>query len=127
MFCSVKLAQVCIKIISVLEDNIDLQKNDNWNLVQKVFDGSYFNVLQTISAAARDSAVQTSLADEGLLDSFANKNYPLISYDKNIWMELSNRALNSSAAYINLLKTVIMAKKNTEDAVAALKKEYHLK
>ena len=116
-----------LKIISVLEDGIDLQKNDNWNLVQKVFDGSHFNTIQMIGAARRDSASQTSQADEGLLNSFLTTNYPLLTYDKNIWMELSNRALTSSGEYRTLLRTVNMAKKQAEEALEALKEEYHFK
>ena len=114
-----------LKIISVLEDGIDLQKNDNWNLVQKVFDGSHFNTIQMIRAAGRDSASQTSQADEGLLNSFLTTNYPLLTYDKNIWMELSNRALTSSGEYRTLLRAVNMAKKQAEEALEALKEEYH--
>jgi hypothetical protein len=116
-----------LKIIAVLEDGIDLQKNDNWNLVQKVFDASHFNTIQTIGAAARDSASQTSHSDEGLFNSFLNTNYPLLTYDKNIWMEISNRALTSSGGYRNLLTTVNMAKKQAEEALGALKEEYPLK
>lgn len=115
-----------LKIISVLEDGIDLQKNDNWNLVQKVFDGSHFNTIQ-IMGAGRDSASQTPQIDEGRLTSFLNINYPLLTYDKNTWIELSNRALTSSGEYRNLVRTVNMAKKQAEEAVEALKEEYHFK
>jgi hypothetical protein len=116
-----------LKIISLLEENINPQKNDNWNLVQKVFDGSYFNTLQTIGAAGRDSASQASGADSDRFASFLNTNYPLLTYDKNTWTELSNRALTSSDAYRTLLGTVSMAKKQAEGALAALNQEYHFK
>ena len=116
-----------LKIISLLEDNINPQKNENWNIVQKAFDGSYFKTLQTIGPARRDSALQTSWAGVDRLDSFVNTNYPLLTYDKNIWMELSNRALTSSDAYTVLLGNVSMARKKAEEAIAALKEEYHLK
>jgi len=116
-----------LKIISLLEDNIIPQKNDNWNMVQKVFDCSYFNTLQMIGVAGRDSASQTSGADLDRFDSFLNTNYPLLTYDKNTWIELSNRALTSSYAYRTLLETINMAKKKAEEALASLKKEYHFK
>ena len=114
-----------VKIIALLENNIDPQKNENWNLVQKVFDISAFNILQTIGAARRDSASQASLADANRLDSFVNKNYNLLTYDKNVWMELSNRALTSSGGYNTLSEAVIEARKNAEEAIAALKEKYH--
>src|SRR5690242_2897329 len=95
-----------LKIISLLEDNIAFQKNDNWNVVQRVFDGSYFNTLETIGAARRDSASQTSQADMDRLGSFLDANYPLLTYDKNTWIELSNRALTSSYAYRTLIEAI---------------------
>ena len=113
------------KIISLLEGNMDSQKNDNWNLVQKVFDVSYFRVLQTIGAAARDSASQTYQSDVSRLDSFVKTNYPLLTYDKNIWMELSNRALTSSDGYSTLLETVNQTKIQAQEAIAALNREYY--
>ncbi len=112
------------RIVSLLEGNMELQKNDNWNLVQKVFDVSYFRVLQTIGAAARDSSSQTYQSDVGRLDSFVKSNYPLLTYDKNTWMELSNRASTSSDGYRNLLKAVNHTKIQAQKAIAALKREY---
>ena len=93
--------------------------------MQKVFDISAFNILQTIGAAREISASQASLADANRLDSFVNKNYNLLTYDKNVWMELSNRALTSSGAYNTLSEAVIEARKNAEEAIAALKEKYH--
>ncbi len=116
-----------LKIIILLENSIEPQKNDNWNLVQKVFDVSYFNILQTIGAARRDSSSQTSDAGIDLLDSFFKKDYPLITYDKHTLIELSNQALTSSDAYSTLLAAVVEARKNADDAMAGLKKEYHFK
>lgn len=116
-----------LKIIALLEDNISPEKTANWNLVQKVFDVSYFNTLQTIPAAGRDSASQTSRIDISRLDSFVTTNYPLLTYEKSIWMELSNRALTSSGAYRTLLETVNMAKQDAEETMVALKKEFDFK
>jgi hypothetical protein len=114
-----------LKIISLLEDNINPQKNENWDIVQKTFDCSYFKTLQNIGAAKRDSSIQTSQTGLDSLDSFMNTNYQLLTYDKNIWMELSNRALTSSDAYTVLLGDVDMAGKKAKEAIAALEEEYH--
>ncbi len=113
-----------LKIISLLEEEMNPQKDENWNLVQKVFDASNFNTLKEIGAARRDSASQTSTEDMDRLDSFLNNNFPLLTYDRNVWMELSNRALTSSDNYTTLLKTVDEARKNAEEAIKALKEEY---
>jgi len=116
-----------LKIISLLEDEMNPQKNENWNLVQKVFDGSYFDAFKQIGAARRDSASQSSQVGMARLDSFINSNYPLLTYDKKVWMQLCNWALTSSDNYYTLLKTVSIAGKNAEEAIAAIKKEYHFK
>jgi hypothetical protein len=113
-----------LKIIVLLEENISAEKTENWNLVQKVFDGSYFNELSVIRSAARDSSAQVSRADASRLDSFMDGNYPFITYDRNSWMELSNRALNSSNDYRVLLKTVGAAKQSAEEAMDALTSKY---
>ena len=116
-----------LKVISVLEDNIDLQKNENWNMVQRIFDGSFFNTIQTIRSAGRDSASQRSQEDIDRFNLFLNTNYPLLTYDKNIWIELGNRALTSSGMYRTLLRAVNMANKQAEEALEALNEEYHFK
>jgi hypothetical protein len=113
-----------LKIISLLEDEMNAEKNENWNLVEKVFDASYFEIFKQIGAARRDSASQTSQEGIERLDSFLNKNYPLLTYDRNVWMELSNRALTSSDNYSTLLQTMNVARKNAEVAIEALKEEY---
>lgn len=116
-----------LKIISLLEDEINPEKNENWNLVQKVFDVSYFDTFKEIGAARRDSASQTSQVGIDRLDSVVNSNYSLLTYDKNVWIEISNRALTSSDNYYTLLYAVNAARKNAEEAIDALKKEYHFK
>lgn len=113
-----------LKIISLLEDEMDAEKNENWNLVEKVFDVSYFETFKQIPAARRDSASQLVQDGTERLDSVINKNYPLLTYDRNVWMELSNRALTSSDNYSTLIRTVSVAKKNAEVAIEALKEEY---
>jgi hypothetical protein len=113
-----------LKIISLLEDEMNAEKNGNWNLVEKVFDVSYFKTFQQIPAARRDSASQPSEDGITRLDSILNNNYPLLTYDRNVWMELSNRALTSSDNYSTLLWTVSVGRKNAEETIEALKAEY---
>ena len=113
-----------LKIIALLEDNISAEKAENWSLVQKVFDGFYFRKAQGIRTAARDSSMERSEADSDRLDTFVNANYPLMTYERTIWMELSNRALTSSAGYRTLLEAVIRAKQRAEDAMNGLKRKY---
>ena len=111
-----------LKIVSLLEDNIAPEKRENWSLVQKVFDVKYFNVLQTISVARRDSASQTSEEGDQRLDSFLRGEYPLFTFDNKVWMELSNMALTSSNNYNTLLTTVNKARENAEDVIYSLKR-----
>jgi enoyl-CoA hydratase/carnithine racemase len=113
-----------LKIIALLEDNISPEKAENWSLVQKVFDGFYFRKMEAIKTAARDSSVVESQEDAAHLDTFLNTNYPLITYERNTWMELSNRALTSTREYRTLLEAVIQAKQKAEEAMDALKYKY---
>ena len=113
-----------LKIIALLEDNISAEKAENWSLVQKVFDGFYFRKAQMIKTAARDSSMAESQEDAARLDTFVSTNYPLITYERNTWMELSNRALTSSGEYRTLLEAVIQAKQKAEEAMEALKFKY---
>ena len=115
-----------LKIITLLENNFADEKAENRKLVQKIFDQRYFTELDNIKAAARDSSSQSHMVDSKLLNQFLNKNYPLIYYDKNEMMELSNRALNSSRDYRTLLKTVDFARQKANEEINALKKEYNL-
>jgi hypothetical protein len=113
-----------LKIIGLLEDNISVEKAENWSLVQRVFDGFYFRKAQMIKTAARDSSMQGSQEDAAGFDTFVNTNYPLLTYEPNTWMELSNRALTSSGGYRTLLAAVIQSKQKAEDAMDALKLKY---
>ena len=115
-----------LKLIALLEDNIAVEKAENWNLVQKVFDGFYFRKAQGIEAAARDSSMESSQANSDSLDTFVNSNYPLMTYERTTWMELSNRALTSSAGYRTLLEAVIRAQQRAEEAMDGLKRKYRL-
>ena len=77
---------------------------------------------------ARDAnTIDAVKADLDRFDTFLNTSYPLLTYDKNTWIDLSNRALTSSDVYRTLLEAINMAKKNAEEALMSLKKEYHFK
>jgi hypothetical protein len=116
-----------LKIITLLEDNIAPEKATNWQLVQRVFNTAYFDTLANIKAARLDSTSNVSQTDANLLDSFLTGEYPLMIYDKNTLMELSNWARTSSRGYFALLETIHAAKQKAAEAIDALKKKYHLK
>jgi hypothetical protein len=115
-----------LKVIALLETNFEEEKTENWKLVQKVFYQTYFDSLDNIKSAARDSSSQISHSDDHLLTAFLNTNYPLITYDKNLILELSNWALNSSRSYRVQIHNVDFAKRKAEETIADLKEEYHL-
>ena len=113
-----------LKIIQLLEDNYAAEKTANWNLVQQVFDHRYFDILDNIKAASRDTATVLGSVDSLEFNKFLNLNYPLLTYENKSLMELSNRALNSSSSYKTLLRTVNFAKEKATGAIDALKEEY---
>jgi hypothetical protein len=115
-----------LKIIALLENNASDEKNENWKLVQKVFDLRYFNTLDTIKAAARDSASHIYSMNWDALDKFKNTNYPLITRDKNTMLELGNWALSSSRSYKTLIRTVDFAKQKAIEAMVAIQKQYRI-
>jgi len=114
-----------IKIIYLLQEKYAPEKTENWKLVQKVFDQAYFDTLETIKLAARDSTRLLYNTEPGVV-AFLNRDYPLITYDKNILMELKNWAHTSCRNYRMLSKSIISTKQRAVDVIEALKKEYHL-
>ena len=116
-----------LKIIALLEDNIAPDKTANWQLVQKTFNTVYFDTLDHIKTARLDSASDISRVDADLLTAFMNKNYPLMTYDKNTVMELGNWARSSSRGYLTIVKNINTANKKATETIEALKNEYHLK
>lgn len=113
-----------LKIITLLENNNEQGKAANWKLVQKVFDGRYFKSLDRIKSASLDSSSSVSMPDTLRLHQFMNTNFPLITYDKNTLIELSNWAVNSSRSYQTFLRTVDFAKKRAIEVIEDLNKEY---
>lgn len=114
-----------IKVIYLLQNKYEPEKTENWNLVQKVFDQSVFDTLETIKGAARDS-VNVFNAPDPLLTAFLNKDYPLNTYDQTVLRELRNWAGNTSRNYRILIKDIAHTKQTAIEAIEALKKEYQL-
>jgi hypothetical protein len=113
-----------IKLTYLLQTRYDSEKTANWLLVQKVFNQSFFDTLETIKGAARDSA--TILSKPGPeLRTFLNKDIPLNTYDNTILLELRNWAENTSRNYRILLNDLPHTKQKAIEAIEALKKEYH--
>ena len=76
-----------VQIIYLAQNRFEPQKIENWSLVQKVFDQSYFNSLDSLS----DFAINLTVNDERAM-RFMNNNYPLLNYDKDLWQQLRNWA-----------------------------------
>lgn len=115
-----------IKLTYMLQNKYEPEKTENWNLVQKVFDQTYFNKLDSIKVASRDSTAKPFSPNDQELASFLNSNYPLLSYEKNVLNELKNWAYNSSRNYRVLIKDIHSAKQKALESIEALKKEYDL-
>ena len=110
-----------VQIIYLGQNRLEPQKIENWSLVQKVFDQSYFNSLDSLS----DFAINVSMSDERAR-RFINNNYPLLNYDKDLWQQLRNWAYCSSRNYRVGIQLFNAARLQAIIAIAALKKEYHL-
>ena len=109
-----------VQIIYLAQNRFEPQKIENWSLVQKVFDQSYFNSLDSLS----DFAINLIVNDERAM-RFMNNNYPLLSYDKALWQQLRNWAYTSSRNYRVEIQIFNAARLQAIIAIAALK-EYHL-
>ncbi len=94
---------------------------ENWSLVQKVFDQSCFNSLDSLS----DIAINLTVNDERE-KRFMNTNYSFLNYDKDLWQQLRNWAYSSSRNYRVEIQIFNDARFQAIIAIAALKKEYHL-
>jgi hypothetical protein len=115
-----------IRITYMLQNKYEPEKTENWNLVQKVFDQTYFNKLDSIKAASRDSTAKAFSPDDKDLVNFLNTDYPLLSNEKNVLNELRNWAYNSSRNYKVLIHDIHSAKQKALECIEALKKEYNL-
>ena len=110
-----------VQVIYLAQNRFEPQKIENWNLVQKVFDQSYFNSFDSLS----DFAINLSVNDERAM-RFMNNNYLLLSYDKDLLQQLRNWAYSSSRNYRIEIQIFNAARLQAITAIAALKKEYHL-
>jgi hypothetical protein len=110
-----------VQFIYLGQNRFEPQKIENWSLVQKVFDQSYFNSLDSLS----DFAINVTVNDERAM-RFMNNNYPLLNYDKDLWQQLRNWAYCSSRNYRVEIQLFNAARLQAIIAIAALKKEYHL-
>ncbi|HKZ65698.1 MAG TPA: hypothetical protein VJ111_05055 [Chitinophagaceae bacterium] len=59
-----------LKLIYLLQDKYEPEKVQNWSLVQKVFDQTYFDMLDNIKAAPRDSSSKVFLVSDQNLELF---------------------------------------------------------
>ncbi len=113
-----------IRVIYMLQNKYEPEKTQNWNLVQRVFDQGYFNILDSI--APRDSTTKHFEMYDPKLSAFLNSNFPLYTYDKNLLQELRNWAYNSSRNYKVIVNDIRTAKEKAQIVIEALKKEHHL-
>ena len=113
-----------IRVIYMLQNKYEPEKTENWNLVQKVFDQQYFNLLDADPRLARDSTAD-KLTTGPMLDSFMRTDYPLNNYDKEILFELKNWAYNSSRNYKVTVHDIKTARTKALELIEALDKEYH--
>jgi len=114
-----------IRVISMLQNKYEHEKTQNWNLVQKVFNQGYFNILDSI--APRDSTTQYFEINNEKIKQFLQSDFRLYTYDKSVLQELRNWAFNSSRNYKVIVRDIYTARQKAESAVAALQKEYPLK
>ena len=114
-----------IRVIYMLQNKYEPEKTQNWNLVQRIFDQGYFNILDSI--APRDSTTMHFGMENKELSDFLNTSFPLYAYEKNLMQELRNWAYNSSRNYKVIVHDIAGAKEKALLAIEALKKEYDLK
>jgi hypothetical protein len=110
-----------VQVIYLAQNRFEPQKIENWNLAQKVFDHSYFYLLDSFS----DSAINLLTMNDERTIRFMNNNYPLLTYDKNLLQQLRNWAYSSSRNYRIEIRIFNAAKLQAIIAINALKKEYN--
>lgn len=109
-----------VQIIYLAQNRFEPQKIENWNLVQKIFDQSYFY------SPPGDSEFNLTLNDEKVIH-FMDNNYPLLSYEPDLIQQIRNWAYSSSRNYRVEIELLNEAKLQAIVAMDVLKKEYHLK
>jgi len=107
-----------VQIIYLAQNRFEPQKIENWNLVQKVFDQSYFY-------SSGDSEFDLTMNDEKVI-RYLDNNYPLLTYETNLIQQIRNWAYSSSRNYRVEIQLLNDAKSQAVVAMNALRKEYHL-
>jgi len=115
-----------INVIYLLQNKYEPEKSANWNLVQKVFDQHYFNLLDSMKEAARDSITKTLVPRDPKLIAFLNTDYPLLNYDKANLQEIKNWAFNSSRAYEVTRRDINHAKEKAKELIQLINRRYSL-
>jgi hypothetical protein len=108
-----------VQIIYLAQNRFEPQKIENWNLVQKVFDQSYFY-------STGDTTEFNLRLNEEKVTRYMNNNYTLLTYDQGLIQQIRNWAYSSSTNYKVEIKLLNDAKRQSISAMDALKKEYHL-
>jgi len=106
-----------VQIIYLAQNRFEPQKVENWSLVQKVFDHSYFY--------SGEAEFDFTMKDEKVV-RYMDNNYPLLTYDPVLLQQIRNWASNSSTNYRVEIKLLDDAKKIAIVAIDGLRKEYHL-
>jgi DNA-binding transcriptional regulator GbsR (MarR family) len=108
-----------VQIIYLAQKRFEPQKIENWNLVQKVFNQSYFY-------STGDTTEFNFRLNEEKVTRYMNNNYALLTYDQSLIQQIRNWAYSSSTNYKVELKLLNDTKTKSISAMDALKKEYHL-
>ena len=108
-----------VQIIYLAQNRFEPQKIENWNLVQKVFDQSYFY-------STGDTTEFNLRLNEEKVTRYMNNNYTLLTYDQGLIQQIRNWAYSSSTNYKVEIKLLNDAKRQSISAMDALKKQYHL-
>ena len=115
-----------IRVIYMLQDKYQPEKNENSSLALKVFYQEYFNILDNDPAMTRDSTSNNFLSNYPGINSFMNASFPLNTYDKDMLFELKNRAYSSSRNYRVIVKDIQSVRAKAYGVMEALKEEFRL-
>src|ERR1700722_3881789 len=107
-----------VQIIYLVQNRFEPHKIENWNLVQKVFDQSYFY-------SPGDQEFNLTLKDEKVI-RYMDNNYPLLTYEPDLIHQIRNWAYSSSRNYRVEIELLNEAKLQANIAMDVLKKAYHL-
>jgi hypothetical protein len=108
-----------VQIIYLAQNRFEPEKIENWNLVQKVFDQSYYFY------SSGGSEFDLTMNDEKVI-RYMNNNYPLLTYETNLIQQIRNWAYSSSRNYRVEIQLLNDAKSQAIVAMNALRKKYHL-